>query len=249
MADTELFSLGTWIAFYSIALIAGVTQGAFGFGYPAIATPTLVLFTDVKTAIVVNMVPNLCVNFLSILRGGNYRASLLPHWPVAVYTLIASFLGALFLIVAPGEPLRLALALMVFAYLYSDRIRALDPFDLPALDPGLRVGPCVGGATVLSPWSVQPPSAAAMLWKATRARLFRGCCAVRLTPAVWQCMGSIQEISFLAPNSSFIIFAQMRRAARSFAISSKKSLWTSKKKESWEAKSSTFRPRLTKRST
>ena len=115
MADTELFSLGTWIAFYSIALIAGVTQGAFGFGYPAIATPTLVLFTDVKTAIVVNMVPNLCVNFLSILRGGNYRASLLPHWPVAVYTLIASFLGALFLIVAPGEPLRLALALMVFA--------------------------------------------------------------------------------------------------------------------------------------
>ncbi len=126
MADTELFSLGTWIAFYSIALIAGVTQGAFGFGYPAIATPTLVLFTDVKTAIVVNMVPNLCVNFLSILRGGNYRASLLPHWPVAVYTLIASFLGALFLIVAPGEPLRLALALMVFAYLYSDRIRALD---------------------------------------------------------------------------------------------------------------------------
>ena len=32
----------------------------------------------------------------------------------------------LFLIVAPGEPLRLALALMVFAYLYSDRIRALD---------------------------------------------------------------------------------------------------------------------------
>ena len=49
MADTELFSLGTWIAFYSIALIAGVTQGAFGFGYPAIATPTLVLGGDRDT--------------------------------------------------------------------------------------------------------------------------------------------------------------------------------------------------------
>jgi hypothetical protein len=41
----------------------------------------------------------------------------------------------------------------------------------------------------------------------------------------------------------------MRRAARSFAISSKKSLWMSQKNESRGAKSSTSRPRARPRST
>ncbi len=46
-----------------------------------------------------------------------------------------------------------------------------------------------------------------------------------------------------------MIFAHMRRAARNFATSSKKSLCTSKKNESRGAKSSTFMPRFTPSST
>jgi hypothetical protein len=49
--------------------------------------------------------------------------------------------------------------------------------------------------------------------------------------------------AFLAPKRSFMMRAHMRRAARNLAISSKKSLCTSKKNESRGAKSSTSSPR------
>ena len=45
-----------------------------------------------------------------------------------------------------------------------------------------------------------------------------------------------------ASNRSVMIRAHMRRAARNFAISSKKCMWHAKKNESRGAKSSIFRP-------
>jgi len=105
---------------------AGFTQGALGFGFPAISTPVLVLVTDVKSAIVLNLLPNFLVNLIGVVRGGNWRASLGKYWPVAFYVLIGSFLGAQFLIVAPQEPLRLLLALIIIAYLYQHRLAQLN---------------------------------------------------------------------------------------------------------------------------
>ena len=52
-----------------------------------------------------------------------------------------------------------------------------------------------------------------------------------------------QERGFVAPKRSRIWRAQIRRAARNLAISSKKSLWQLKKKEMRGAKLSTSRPR------
>lgn len=78
---------------------------------------------------------------------------------------------------------------------------------------------------------------------ATRATLTRGCLAVSDTPAVWAWVRSIQERGSFAPKTSRIWRAQIRRAARNFAISSKKSLCTLKKKEMRGANSSMSRPR------
>ncbi len=72
--------------------------------------------------------------------------------------------------------------------------------------------------------------------------LFSGCCAVSETPAVCVWKRTFQEASFFAPNSSRILRAQMRRAARNLAISSKKSMWLSKKNESRGANVSTSIP-------
>lgn len=115
-----------WVAAGIVMLAAGLTQGALGFGFPAISTPILVLLTDVKTAIILNLLPNFLVNLISVIRGGNWGASLGKYWPVAVYVLIGSFLGARFLIVAPQEPVRLLLALIIIAYLYQQRLAKLD---------------------------------------------------------------------------------------------------------------------------
>lgn len=105
---------------------AGITQGALGFGFPTISTPILVLMTDVKTAIILNLLPNFAVNCVGIAKGGNWSASLGRYWPVAAWVLVGSFLGAQFLIHAPQDPLRLLLGLALFAYLYQGVLARLD---------------------------------------------------------------------------------------------------------------------------
>ena len=115
-----------WVAAAAAILAAGLTQGALGFGFPAISTPILVLLTDVKTAIILNLLPNFVVNVISVVRGGNWSLSLGRYWPVAAWVLVGAYLGAQFLIVAPQEPIRLLLALALFAYLYQGVLARLD---------------------------------------------------------------------------------------------------------------------------
>ena len=73
--------------------------------------------------------------------------------------------------------------------------------------------------------------------------LLCGCCAVSVTPAVWQWNRIFQLRGSFAPYFSRMVRAQIRRAARILAISSKKSLCTSQKNESRGAKLSTSSPR------
>jgi uncharacterized membrane protein YfcA len=115
-----------WAAAAAVLLAAGITQGALGFGFPAISTPVLVVLTDVKTAIILNLLPNFTVNVISVVHGGNWRASIGRYWPVAAWVLVGAWLGASFLIFAPQEPIRLLLALAIFAYLYQQRLARLD---------------------------------------------------------------------------------------------------------------------------
>jgi uncharacterized membrane protein YfcA len=114
-----------WLAVIVVTLAAGLTQGTFGFGFPALATPLFVLLTDVKTAILLNLLPNFTLNVISTLRGGNLRESIGKYWPVAAYMLVGSVLGAQFLIHAPQDPVRLLLAASIIAYLYQERLAHL----------------------------------------------------------------------------------------------------------------------------
>ena len=88
-----------------------------------------------------------------------------------------------------------------------------------------------------------PPRTAASAWTVVRTTFSSGCCAVHEQPAVCVWKRSQRERSRFAPNSSRITRSQTRRAARNFAISSKKSLWELKKNESRGANSSTSSPR------
>jgi uncharacterized membrane protein YfcA len=123
--DIDLSPLA-WTAIGLAIFIAGVSQGAMGFGFPAISTPVLALMTDIKTAVLLNLLPNMTVNIISVIQGGNWRSSLGVHWPVAVYALIGSFVGASVLIIAPQEPLRLLLAAIIIVYLYQKQIALLN---------------------------------------------------------------------------------------------------------------------------
>ena len=67
-----------------------------------------------------------------------------------------------------------------------------------------------------------PPSTADSASSVVRTMLFSGCCAVSVAPPVCVWNRSISDRSSLAPNRSRMIRAHSRRAARNFAISSKK---------------------------
>ena len=73
--------------------------------------------------------------------------------------------------------------------------------------------------------------------------LLSGCCAVSETPAVWVWKRSHWARAVRAPYASRSQRAQIRRAARNLAISSKKSEWLLKKNDSRGAKSSMRNPR------
>ena len=122
----EPYSLTEILVVITVAVIAGIVHGIFGLGYPLIATPLLALVTDVKTAILLTLAPNIAVNAWSMLRGGNWGASLGRFWHVAVWMLAGSVLGTLLLVWLDPNPFRLLLALTVVFYLVSDHISRLD---------------------------------------------------------------------------------------------------------------------------
>ena len=53
-----------------VVLGAGFVKGAIGFGFPSLATPLLSLVTDVKTAVVVLIIPNIVMDGIQFVRRG-----------------------------------------------------------------------------------------------------------------------------------------------------------------------------------
>jgi uncharacterized membrane protein YfcA len=109
-----------------VIIVAALTHGTLGFGFPLISTPVIATVTDIKTAILTTLFPNIVINLVSILRGGNWRLSIGQYWPVAVYVLIGTVAGTHVLLVADLQLLKLLLALMIVVYLQQARFRKLD---------------------------------------------------------------------------------------------------------------------------
>jgi uncharacterized membrane protein YfcA len=111
----------------AVLVVSALAHGALGFGFPVISTPVVAMMTDIQTAILVTLFPNLAVNLVSIFRGGNLRASLARYWPLPVYVAVGTIVGTRFLLViADPEPLKLLLAAMIVVFLQQARFRRLD---------------------------------------------------------------------------------------------------------------------------
>jgi uncharacterized membrane protein YfcA len=127
MPSPDAFLTSPWMALVVLILIvAGLAHGTMGFGFPLISTPMIAMVTDIRTAVLVSLVPNIAVNLVSTVRGGNWSASLAKYWPVAVWVLLGTFIGTKVLILADPEPLKLLLAFMIVVYLLQGRLRGID---------------------------------------------------------------------------------------------------------------------------
>src|ERR1700682_4695620 len=121
-----LFTPAMIAALVAIVIVGGITHGAIGFGFPLVSTPLVALLIDIKTAVLITVVPNIAVNVISVVRGGNWRESIGRHWPIAVWVVLGTMVGTHFLLVAQPEVLQLLLAAMIVVFLLQDRIRQLD---------------------------------------------------------------------------------------------------------------------------
>ncbi len=112
----------TVFAYGGIIILAAMVHGAIGIGFPLVATPFLAMITDVRTAILILVLPTVVINIVNILKGGRWHRSIALYWPLAAYGMIGSFIGTRMLIVFPPELFRPLLAAMLILYLNAERI-------------------------------------------------------------------------------------------------------------------------------
>ncbi len=115
------------LSFLPVLLIAAFVHGALGFGFPLVATPLLVLFMDLRAAILLTLIPTVSINLVSILSEKHWKQALRTFWPIPAFTIVGSFAGTQVLLSVDPGPIRVLLALVVIAYLLTERMEGSGP--------------------------------------------------------------------------------------------------------------------------
>jgi uncharacterized membrane protein YfcA len=119
-----------WCAIVAVAILAAIAHGAIGFGFPLLSTPMIAMFTDVRTAVLTTLLPNIVINIISVVRGTNWAQTLRQYWLVALYVFLGTLLGTHVLAFADVRVLKLLLAGMIIVYLLQSQIGALRAMRL-----------------------------------------------------------------------------------------------------------------------
>jgi uncharacterized protein len=104
-------------------LLAAFVKGASGLGFPLIATPSIALLLDIRTAVTVLILPNLFMDSAQTVRDGipydvfrRFAALILP-------TIIGVFLGTMALVRTPLWILNFCLGVMVLLFVLASVLK------------------------------------------------------------------------------------------------------------------------------
>ena len=120
LPESLSLTLFLWASF--AVLVAGLSQGALGFGFPFVATPLIAMVTDMRTAIVIVLLPTLATIAVALLASGPLRVTLARFWMMPLYMILGSGMGTWLFVSAPDAPYTLVLALLTLFYLNLDRL-------------------------------------------------------------------------------------------------------------------------------
>ena len=109
-----------WLA--CVILLAGLLQGALGFGFPFVATPLVAMVTDMRTAIIIVLLPTVATICVALFTSGPLRATVARFWMMPLYMILGSAAGTWVFVSAPDAPYTLVLALITLFYLNLDRL-------------------------------------------------------------------------------------------------------------------------------
>jgi len=122
-------------------LIAAFVKGTTGLGFPMIATPTVALLLDIRTAVTILLIPNIVMDITQALRGSFPTAVLKRFAWLILLTIIGVFLGTRLLVILPLWVLNLSLGIMVLTFVASNLLRL--NFQIPPRLEG-ALSPVVG---------------------------------------------------------------------------------------------------------
>ena len=106
-------------AIIAVMLFAGLIHGTLGLGFPMVATPMLATMMDVRSAILITLLPTMAVNIASIANNKSSLASTRPFLPLVLFALLGSIAGASVLAVTDPAPFRIVLAALILLYLWN----------------------------------------------------------------------------------------------------------------------------------
>ena len=102
---------------------AGAVKGVAGLGFPTLATPLLTLTVEVKTAVVLLIVPNIVMDGIQFARRGAPTQTIRRLVPVLIGGAIGTVLGTRLLIVLPTRAVLLLLGAFVVAFVTLNATR------------------------------------------------------------------------------------------------------------------------------
>ncbi len=104
------------LAILAALCLGGILKGATGAGTPVVAVPVIAAFLDVRTAVIIMVIPNLATNIWQQWQFRKYR---LPKRFAATYAIaggIGALIGTTMLATLPPKTLSMVLVATVFAY-------------------------------------------------------------------------------------------------------------------------------------
>ncbi len=116
------FDVPIVVVIIAVMLFAGLIHGTLGLGFPMVATPMLATMMDVRSAILITLLPTIAINIASIANSKSSLASTKPFLPLVLFALLGSMLGASILAITDPAPFRIVLAGLILLYLWN-RIR------------------------------------------------------------------------------------------------------------------------------
>ena len=104
-------------------LLAAFVKGATGLGFPLIATPTIALLLDIRTAVTVLILPNLFMDSAQVIRDGIPYEVFRRFSSLILPTIIGVFLGTMALVNTPLWILNFCLGVMVILFVLSNLLK------------------------------------------------------------------------------------------------------------------------------
>jgi len=126
MPGFESFSLGVIVWIAVVIALSALVQGALGLGFPMVATPLIALVTDMRSAVILVLLPCVATIVANIVKGGPLKPVFSEFWMMPFYALTGAVIGTWLFITFPAFPYAVLLAAVILIYLNLDRLGRTD---------------------------------------------------------------------------------------------------------------------------